>query len=241
MRVTVFQHVAFEGLGTIGQWLTGRGAHVHWTRFHLGDRPARAADCDLLIVMGGPMGAYEEVRYPWLRDEKRAIREAIDGGLRVLGICLGAQLVAAALGARVGPGLEKEIGWHPVVHARGAKGSAFTRSIPDGSLVFHWHGDTFDLPPGAVSLLSSEGCANQAFQIGQAVLGIQFHLETTVELARGLVENCRADLAPGRFVQDETEIIGHPRRFAELKILMRGVMDCLAGEEKPADSGRLPG
>ncbi len=234
MRVMIFQHVPFEGIGTIGAWLDAHAARVDWTRFHRGDGAPRSIQCDLLIVMGGPMGAHQDESYPWLAGEKRAIREAIEGGARVLGVCLGAQLIAAALGARVFPGREREIGWHPVLHAPGIAGNPFADAVPDGALVFHWHGDTFDLPRGATRLLSSEGCANQAFLLGGAVLGLQFHLETTPELAAALIENCRHDLAPGRFVQDEAQIRGEPRRFADLAPAMGRVLDVLVGAASAA-------
>jgi GMP synthase-like glutamine amidotransferase len=127
-------------------------------------------------------------------------------GKRVLGICLGAQLIAAALGSRVYPNPKKEIGWFPLDRAAGADGSIFGSILPRRFTALHWHGDTFDLPPGAVHLASTPACANQAFAFKDTVLGLQFHLEATREGAESLMENCRDELVPAAAVQSEQEI-----------------------------------
>jgi GMP synthase (glutamine-hydrolysing) len=217
------------GTGSIQQWLERRAAAVQWTRFFQGDTPPDGADFDWLIVMGGPMSVSDETAFPWIAPEKLAILGAIQAGKRVLGICLGAQLVAAALGARVSRG-EKEIGWYPVRRRAAGAAGALGAAIPDGSVVFHWHGDTFDIPPGALGFLSSDACANQAFQLGERVLGLQFHLETTVESARALVENCGEELVPGAHLQDAAQILARPRRFIEINRIMGNVLDVMSDE-----------
>ncbi len=229
MRALCFEHVHFEGLGSIGHWLRAQGARIDAFRWHENGSavPAPVEDIDLLVVMGGPMSANDEAQYPWLAAEKRYIRGAIDAGKAVLGICLGAQLIASALGARVYPNAHKEIGWFPVEGVKtGSQQPVF--AFAARTAMFHWHGETFDLPPGAVRLARSAACANQAFQLGRRVIGLQFHLETTPDSARALVENCRDELVPAAYVQTETEILGAgDARYAEINRLMESVLEFL--------------
>ena len=171
MKVHVLQHVPFEGLGSMAAWLSDRGAEVQYTRFFASPDLPDPGNLDLVIAMGGPMSVNDEREYPWLAAEKAFIRETVRRGTAVLGVCLGAQLIAGALGAKVFPNAEKEIGWFPV-EAVAADGDVFR--LPRKATVFHWHGETFDLPRGAVRIARSAGCENQAFQIGKNVIGLQF-------------------------------------------------------------------
>lgn len=205
MRAHYLQHVAFEGLGSIEPWLRGAGFEITDTRFFESSRLPDLNDVDLLVVMGGPMSVNDEDEFPWLVQEKLFIRSAVESGKPTLGICLGAQLIASAMGARVYPNHSKEIGWFPV-HAVPIDDPAYFR-FPALMEPFHWHGETFDLPAGAVRLAQSDACENQAFQLGKRVIGLQFHLETTPETARELVENCREELLPAKYVQSETAIL----------------------------------
>ena len=200
MNVQVLQHVPFEGIGSIERWLADRDAHTRYTRFYESSELPDPRQVDLVIAMGGPMSVNDEREHPWLASEKEFIRQSIGLGLPVIGICLGAQLIANALGARVYPGRHTEIGWFPV-EAVAADGDVF--QLPDGLTAFHWHGETFDLPDGAVGLAKSEACDNQAFQIGRNVVGLQFHLETTPRSAAQLLQHCGHELVPGEFVQTE--------------------------------------
>jgi GMP synthase-like glutamine amidotransferase len=228
VRVHYLQHVPFEGIGSIAAWLDARGVEPTGTRFDHGEALPPLADVDWLVVMGGPMSVNDEDLHPWLAAEKAFLREAIRAGKRVLGICLGAQLIASALGARVHPNAVKEIGWHPIAPMPGTGGDAAFGFPPD-TLAFHWHGETFDLPAGAVQLARSAGCEHQAFGIGARVLGLQFHLETTPESARALVENCRADLTPGPYVQSEERLLSAPaRNYRAANALMERVLSHLA-------------
>jgi GMP synthase-like glutamine amidotransferase len=201
-----FQHVPFEGLGCIRAWLATHGIDVTGTRLDESARLPTIGDIDLLIVLGGPMSVNDERQYVWLATEKSFIRAAIEEGKRVLGICLGAQLIASALGARVYSNPAREIGWHSIASVRAESASAAFR-FPSALQVFHWHGETFDLPAGAVQLARSVACENQAFQVGARVIGLQFHLETTPETARALVTHCSADLQPAVHVQTAQEIL----------------------------------
>ncbi len=205
LRAHWLQHVPFEGLGQIEPWLQARGYAISATRLFAGEPLPEPGAVDLLIIMGGPMSINDEAEHPWLAAEKRFIRAVIERGRPVLGICLGAQHIANALGAKVYPSPHKEIGWLPIESV--APDEAATFRFPPSSTVFHWHGETFDLPPGAVRLARSAGCENQAFQLGDRVIGLQFHLETTPETARALVEHCGEELLPARYVQDEATIL----------------------------------
>lgn len=234
MRVRVFQHVPFEGLGALEPAFRKRGCEIAATRFFANDPLPTPADVDFLVALGGPMSVNDEAAWPWLAAEKEFIRRHVAMGKPFLGICLGAQLLANALGARVYPQREKEIGWFPIEGVPARDPVVFR--FPATAEVFHWHGETFDLPPGAVQLARSRACENQAFQIGAAI-GLQFHLETTSATARALVEHARADLAPGPFVQAEAEILAEaPERYAALHRLQ----DDLLAHLLSAPALRLP-
>lgn len=228
MRAHYLRHVPFEGIGSIAAWLDARSIETTGTRFDEGDVLPPLADIDWLVVMGGPMSVNDEDLHPWLAVEKAFVREAIRAGKRVLGICLGAQLIASALGAKVYRNAVKEIGWYPIAPVPVADGDHAFRFSP-GVLAFHWHGETFDLPPGAVHLARSAGCEHQAFRIGERALGLQFHLETTPESVRALVANCRADLTPGPYVQSEERLLSAPvQNYRAANALMEQALSYLA-------------
>jgi GMP synthase-like glutamine amidotransferase len=227
VRAHYLQHVPFEGPGSILPWLSRRGADVTSTPFFVDACLPDPADVDFLIVMGGPMSANDEADLPWLAQEKQFIRETIVAGRPVLGICLGAQLIASALGARVYQNPLKEIGWFEIDRSGVAEPGEVI--LPDRALVFHWHGETFDLPPGATRLASSVGCLNQAFQIGPLVVGLQFHLEVTPESVGEMVAHGRHELVPDRFVQSEAAILeAPPTRYAEANRIMDEVLESMA-------------
>jgi GMP synthase-like glutamine amidotransferase len=234
MRAHYLQHVPFEGLGSIAAWLDAAGYTTTGAHLYRSATLPRPDDFDLLIIMGGPMSVHDEADFPWLAAEKQLIRQAIAARRAVLGVCLGAQLIAAALAAPVYRHRFKEIGWFPIFGAGPEDGSAFR--FPAATEVFHWHGDTFDLPPGAIRLAGSEGCENQAFQLGDRVIGLQFHLETTPEAVRAMIAHGRAELAPARFVQPETSILAAPpEQYRAINRLMADVLAYLdaAGRRPP--------
>jgi GMP synthase-like glutamine amidotransferase len=219
VRIQALQHVPFEGPGAIASWAKARGHELGVARLHDGEMPG---SFEALVVMGGPLSVHDEQIHPWLAPEKLLIRRAIDEGKRVLGVCLGGQLVAEVLGGKVTRNPEREIGWFPV---DAAESTPIARALPRRFEAFHWHGETFSLPPGAVRVASSAGCANQAFAWGERVLALQFHLETTREVAAALVENCRDELTPGRWVQSEKEIVGSAEQFEALNARMVALLD----------------
>ena len=209
MRVRCFQHVPFEGLGLIDRWLRARGHEVSFTRWWAGDAAPDADDYDWLVVMGGPMNVYQHRDYPWLVAEKAALCSAFSEGKRVLGVCLGAQLIADALGAKVVQNAEREIGWWPVRAVPPEAGAAGGRyAFPAFTTVLHWHGDTFSLPTGATRLATSAACAQQAFAWGERVLALQFHLEMEAGALREISEACPEDLkCGGPWVQSAEELL----------------------------------
>lgn len=243
MRAHYLQHVPFETPGSILKWLAHQRASVTSTRLFEPHRLPEVDDFDLLVVMGGPMSVNDEAEYPWLAAEKLLVREAIDRGRAVVGVCLGAQVIASALGCRVYRNSEREIGWFPVCGAKAPPplSSAERLRWPDELTVFHWHGETFDLPAGAQLLASSEGCVNQAFKIGDRVIGLQFHLEATPNTLTAMVEHCRDELTPDRYVQSEQELLATPE---ERYVLPNRLMDTVlatvskAAELAGAGSGR---
>jgi len=229
MRVNYLQHVPFEGLAAIEPWLVERYYRITPTRLFVGEGLPSTSDFDWLIVMGGPMGANEDRLYDWLMPEKALIRAAINEGKTVLGICLGAQLIAAALGAKVYSNSHREIGWFPITRTWDAANIGLSGILPPQSDVSHWHGDTFDLPAGATRLASSEACLNQAFYVGDKVLGLQFHMETTFQAASQMVVSLPEELASGgRYVQTADQILSSPERFDRANELMAKVLSALA-------------
>jgi GMP synthase (glutamine-hydrolysing) len=180
----VLSHIVFEDLGLFEAPLRARGFEIESVLAAEAHYPLqKAGSCDLLVVMGGPMGVYEQQDYPFLTGEIALIRERLAARKPVLGICLGAQLMAAALGARVYPGTNgKEIGWSTLQPAPNLDVPKwFAPLLADGLQVLHWHGDTFDLPSGVTHLASSRLYANQAFAVEDFALALQFHPEVTAE------------------------------------------------------------
>lgn len=192
MPVLAFRHVPFEHLGLIASALEARGIPFEYV--DLFRDPAVAPPIDSaagLIFMGGPMSANDDL--PCIRKEIQLIGEAVRAGKPVLGVCLGAQLIAKALGAKVYRNRSKEIGWFPVCWTKAAHRDRLLEGLTEPETVFHWHGETFDLPPGAKWLAWSDACRHQAYRFGANVYGFQFHLEVTPEMISDWLtqdENC---------------------------------------------------
>ncbi|MEZ5890292.1 MAG: glutamine amidotransferase [Xanthobacteraceae bacterium] len=193
------RHLAFEDLGLLAPLLAERGFSLRYLEAGIDDIDAATLVApDLVVVLGGPIGVYEEGLYPFLRGEVAAIHARMDAAKPTLGVCLGAQLMAKALGARVAPGPQKEIGWAPLALTEAGRASVLGafQTTP----VLHWHGDNFELPANAIRLASTSACPNQAFASGTNLLGLQFHIEVdparieqwlighTVELAKAGID-----------------------------------------------------
>jgi len=179
-RAVAIRHVAFEDLGLLAPILTERGYDVEYVEAAGDDLSiGEIWDADLVVVLGGPIGAYEEDAYPFLTTEIEKLEKRLAANRPTLGLCLGAQLMARALGVSVYPAGGKEIGWAPVTVTEPGRAGPVSHLAPERTQVLHWHGDTFDLPAGAERLASTGLCPNQAFSLGANVLALQFHLEVT--------------------------------------------------------------
>jgi GMP synthase-like glutamine amidotransferase len=207
LKIHYFQHVPFEGLGSIEEWISLSGHTLTSTRFFESSRFPEISDIDWLIVMGGPMSVNDEDKYPWLVEEKKFIREVINAGKVVIGICLGSQLVSAALGAKIFQNKEKEIGWFDIELTCFGKSDRLFSELGSRLKVFHWHGDTFDLPENAIHMAYSEGCKNQAYIYKDNVVALQFHMEPTMNSLKDMIEYGREELKPARYVQTENELL----------------------------------
>lgn len=228
MRVHYIQHVPFEGLGYIETWLKENNRTI--TSTAVWNKPIFPSmnDFDFLIIIGGPMGVYDDHRYSWLSDEKNFIFDAIKAEKKIIGICLGAQLLACVLGATIYTNKYKEIGWFPIKIA-----SSFTTWLGADLLeeltVFHWHGDTFDIPYGGENHASSAACNHQLFIYGDNILGLQFHLEATPESILAMLENENGELKESPFIQTKEEILHAAAYFSEANILMKRILKKFCG------------
>ena len=184
MQVLVLQHIACEPPGVYEDVLDEHGATIHRVELDEGDPLPDWHAFDAIVAMGGPMGALDDDEHPWLTDEKRLIADAVRSGLPFWGVCLGVQLLAASLGARVYPGPAPEVGVLPVLLTDEALADPVFAGMPRELLSLQWHGDTFDLPDGAARLAGSPAYPNQAFRVGADAYGVQFHLEVSPALAR---------------------------------------------------------
>ncbi len=214
-------------------WFLQREHQLSSTHFYKGDGVPSRDDFDWLVVMGGPMGVHDDLEYPWLREEKSLIRKSIDGGKIVLGICLGAQLIADVMGARVTKNKYREIGWFPVNREIDGSESPLADAFPEMLDVFHWHGDTFEIPEDARLLATSEACRNQGFVYEDRVVGLQFHLETTPESAAALVQHCAGELDGSKYVQSGTEMLSDASRFDRINRVMAALLNELENQFKP--------
>jgi len=213
-KIYVLQHHPVENLGTIADAL--EGAALAWQYVRVADGqavPVSMKGAGGLVVIGGPMGVYQTDRYPWLRDEMRLIEDAIKSNLPVFGVCLGAQIVAAALGAKVERNPNgKEIGWHSVRLSDSARDDRLMRGLPATLTPFHWHGDIFELPRDAVSLASSDKTPCQAFRYGDKTYGFQFHFEVTADGVAAMAtafakELVRENISADRMVAQSAEFL----------------------------------
>ena len=225
MKIACLQHVPFEGPGAIGTWAASRGFGLSIIRLFANDPLPAPGRFDLLVILGGPMSVNQTDTFDWFRRERRFIRRALENQDRLLGICLGAQLIASALDCEVRPLAEREIGWHPVELTETAAGWSPLQHFPSTFPAFHWHGETFDLPPGSRHLARSAACPNQAFAVGDRVLALQFHLESTRESVEALIENCPGDLSPGPHVQRPEAMKADHSSFHQSNQLLFNLLD----------------
>ena len=231
MRVHYLQHTSIESIGAVGDWICARGHEVSSTRLYLSADFPHLDDLDLLVIMGGPMNIYEHEAYPWLSAEKEFIRAVIAAGKKVLGICLGAQLIADVLGGPVTKNPDREIGWFPVMLTPGAARGDVPVFVdfPAEFIAFHAHGDTFAIPDGALRIAASAACPNQAFTFdGGRVVGLQFHLEWTPFLMSAFIPTITpAESEP--WVQAPAELQGDNAPYQASHALLFVLLDRMAG------------
>lgn len=221
-------HVPFEGPGLISRWIDEKGHQLNYTRFYESDPLPDPDAVDLLIIMGGPMNVYDRQVHPWLQDEIGWITGFIKTGKPAIGICLGAQVLAHALGSEVYPGKDKEIGWYDIRFLPPFDAHPVCREIPHVRKVFHWHGDTFHIPEGGIRIAASSLYPNQGFIYKDRVIALQFHLEVTPADVKALVENCREELVPGPFIQTEEKLMDETMFTVINRKLLFRIMDHLA-------------
>jgi GMP synthase (glutamine-hydrolysing) len=221
-EVLVFQHDPFEDLGFFAQVLEKQGANFRTIRLFHGELPAEDWEhASALIILGGSMSAADEEQYPFLRWEKTIIRAAIHEAVPLLGVCLGAQLIAAALGSSVYRGPVKEIGWYPISITPHGQVDSPLGYLPESPIVFQWHSEGFDLPSGALRLASSVCYENQAFRLGKNIYGLQFHLEMTSTMIERWMDEHSKDLAqipyihPDKIVSDTQNYLPALKYYAE--------------------------
>jgi GMP synthase (glutamine-hydrolysing) len=230
MNLHYIQHVPFETPGQILTWAQDHGHSVTGTRLYAGEILPAPGTLDWLVVMGGPMSIGDEKAHPWLIVEKRFIEAALEKNKTIFGVCLGAQLLASVLGANVYRNRHREIGWFEVKLTRDAATFPATRKLPRKFTPLHWHGDTFDIPRGAVNIAESKACTNQAFVYGGRVIGLQFHLEMTERGVGDLVENCRNEIEPAPWIQPAETIAAGKTRLHTGHTILNSLLDCFEAE-----------
>lgn len=228
MNITMLQHASFEGPGRIAAWADARGHQLEIIRLDRQEPLPPLERIEALISLGGPMGVHDQALHPWIDAEVSLLRQALKRRLPILGICLGAQLLAVAAGAGVRRNPEREIGCFPIQWTPEAQRHPLTSFLPDSLEVIHWHGDTFALPPGAQRLARSEACLNQALVLHRA-LGLQFHLEMGPEEVSAVAAACPGDLAAGAFVQELPHILAQERVFSSCRSALFDLMDLWSG------------
>ena len=228
MRVHYLQHVPFEGPGSIEFWAMQHHYPLSRTRFYAGDQLPGYETFECLIILGGPMSVHDGEACRWLVVEREYIHGAIERDKIVLGICLGAQLVASVLGATVYRGAEKEIGWFPIQIAPELKESDIGVFFGEEIMAFHWHGETFSIPEGATPLGASEACVSQGFIYRERVLALQFHMEITHSGVEALALHCADDLVNEPYIQSADEMLSEPTRFNEINRRMSAILDWFA-------------
>jgi len=233
LRLHGLSHESFEKEAEIAAWARERGHTLTHTDLWNGETPPDPSTFDFLVVMGGPMNIYEEDKFPWLALEKRFLKASIDAGKRIIGVCLGAQLLADVLGGKVTKGQHREIGWHEVTAGPDAAKSRVFADLPQRYTAFHWHGDTFAIPPGALWTAKSQACAHQAFTAcNDRVVGLQFHLETNAQSMAELSTNCADEITldPVKwpYVQSVAEMQAQSEHLAGIRTLLDRILDNMA-------------
>ena len=240
MKIHYLQHVPFENSANIENWANSKQNKLSKTLLYENAKFPNFDCFDLLIILGGSMNIYEEDKYSWLKQEKEFIKELIKQDKYVLGICLGAQLLADALGAKVYPNNHKEIGWFPIKLTQEARNTELFKEVPETLNVFHWHGDTFELPDKSTLVASSEACANQGFIYNEKIIGLQFHLETSKISIENLIKNCNEDITNSKYIQTIAEMKEYEKinKMENVLTIFLNNLEMLITKEKNYVSGK---
>ncbi len=223
MNIHILQHAEWETIGQLGNWFSKKGISYSITHLYKGESLPKGK-IDFLIVMGGPMSIFDDEKLTWLKEERKFIKQTIDSDAKVLGICLGSQFIADALGAKVFPGKEKEIGFFNI---KKVNSHSITSKLPNKFEVFHWHGDTFETPENALNLFSSSPTKNQGFIYDDRVIALQFHLEVGTKEIKGFVKNGEEELSPSEYVQSKNEILNQNFNFDKPNSYLFYILDYL--------------
>ena len=225
-KIHIINHVDFESAGYISDWIAENDLILSETNIYNNDNFPDLADFDCLVSMGGPMSAaLDDDKYPWFADEINFIKKAIYAEKKVLGICLGAQFIARALGAKVKVNQHKEIGWHNINFSPEILQTKFFSGFPTVFEAFHWHGDTFELPKDSIRIASSEGCANQGFIYGENVAGFQCHFEFTEKSLNRLIYKASKELVKSDYVMTKNEILNKIEMLKRNNELLKVFLD----------------
>lgn len=227
MRIHYLQHVPFEGLGNIESWALSNGHTLTATRLFANEQLPSLDRFDMLVIMGGPMSVHDEAEYVWLKAEKWFVSQVVAAEKPILGICLGAQLLAEVLGGKVTKNPHKEIGWFPITLTDAFADIEPGRRMPRQAEAFHWHGETFSLPKGAMHIASSTACDNQGFIYAGKIIALQFHLEMTQQGAEELIMHSADELVAGDYIQKEEEMLQDSQRFQHSNRMMETILDYL--------------
>jgi len=228
LRIHIIQHVPFEGPGMIADWAERHEHQLTYSKLYQGDALPEQRDFDWLVVMGGPMGVYDTEQYDWLRVEQEFIQSTIAAGKYILGVCLGAQLLAAAIGSKVYRHEHREIGWFNIQRTTELENTLLDAFWPECIKVFHWHGDTYDLPAEAKLIASSEACQQQGFILNNRIIGLQFHIEVSNASVATLIEHCGNELDGTRYVQSKEELLSaSAEEYQAIHQLLDNLLDAM--------------
>lgn len=232
MRIHYLQHVPFENPGYILEWAHKNGHTLTRTLMYTKEPLPRQESFDWLIVMGGPMNIYEEDTYSWLIEEKAFIKESIAHDKVIIGLCLGAQLIADVLGGLVTKNAQTEIGWFPVFFTDKARDNELFSFLPSNATVFQWHGDTFSHLPMEVDVIATgSACQNQAFMYRDRIFGFQFHMENTRQIIESLILHCADEMSDGEYIQTPKELLAHPEYITQTNEWMETFLQRLADRD----------
>lgn len=207
IRIHYLEHAAHETPGLIAEWAHEREHAVSGSRLYLGEPIPRHEYMDVLIILGGPMSVHNVGMYPWLKEEKHFIEQAIELNMPMLGICFGSQLIAEVLGSDVYPMNHKEIGFYPVTLTPDGQAHPVVSALPHHFNTFHWHGETYGIPQSARLIARSNACLHQGFTLGENIIGLQFHPEVTPKLVENFVTAGEAELDGARYTQEASVML----------------------------------